>query len=170
MPVENDHTGRSLLTLPAVDLIERAVAPAVVGAADHQPVGRIRFEQPFSRDRLVRSEDRRHREGRRRRRCRRLRLLCGKNGGPGHDSRDQSFCDAPGFHRRLPLLINFSYARGAPTPRAAAWGPTPTRDALRAVALRAYPSLSRCVRSLVLARPAVTVHLLALTAKRVESP
>ncbi len=66
------------------DLGERAVAPAVIGAADHGPVAVLRLGQAIRRDRLVILQNLRHR--RRRRRCglgRRLRRgdqpeYCGK--------------------------------------------------------------------------------------------
>jgi hypothetical protein len=53
------------------DLIERAVAPAVVRAADHQPTPGIRLQQPFRRDRRIALNQR----GNRRRRGRRRPLL-----------------------------------------------------------------------------------------------
>jgi hypothetical protein len=42
-PVEKLQTGTRLFTLAGVDLIERAVAPALVVAAGHQPISRFRI-------------------------------------------------------------------------------------------------------------------------------
>ena len=64
------------------DLIERAVAPAVVGAPDHQPVAVLRLLQPLGGDGRVVLQDRR-----KRRRWRRLRDYCAR--GQNHDQRDQ---------------------------------------------------------------------------------
>ena len=64
-PVDNTHTGCSRLTLSRGDLIERTVAPAVVGAADHQPVAVFGFLQAFRRHRLVILQNLRNGRGRR---------------------------------------------------------------------------------------------------------
>ena len=53
------------------DLIERAVAPAVVGAPDHQPVAGVGILQALGRHRLVVPQHGRHRRRRRRRQRRR---------------------------------------------------------------------------------------------------
>ena len=60
-PVANTQTGCSRADVAGRDLVQRAVAPAVVGAPDHQPVAVLGLLQPLGGHRLVVLQDRRNR-------------------------------------------------------------------------------------------------------------
>ena len=64
-PVEKDPHRLQPVDIAARDLIERAVAPAVIGAPDHQPVAVFGVLQALGRDRLVVLQNRRNGRGRR---------------------------------------------------------------------------------------------------------
>ena len=106
------------------DLAQRTVAPAVVGAAEHQPVAIIRLLQSIGRDRLVGRKCRREWQGRGNRiairrhgvrrggRCRgRIwRRLLGERGRAEQSKRERGTCrDTPHSvsieHRFPPLLL-----------------------------------------------------------------
>ncbi len=80
------------------DLPERAVAPAVIGAAEMQPVAVLRLLQPLGGDRRVFLQDLRHRSRHRRCRGRRDGLL---RGSPGHAGRGQKGGHAHALHEKL---------------------------------------------------------------------
>ena len=73
-----DPCGLKALDVVCVDLAERAVAPAVIGAADHRPIGVGRILQAIGRNRLILLQDRRHRRRLKQccARCGRSRQLC----------------------------------------------------------------------------------------------
>ncbi len=122
-PVENTQTGFSRADIRRRDLVERAVAPAVIGAADHQPVAVFRFHEAVGRHRLVAAQDLRHRHIhlRRSRLGERQRDSCGDEGGTpaaeiGHQRISLVRHHTPGERRRSAPVLDQSKGLSAVIP------------------------------------------------------
>src|SRR5262249_32275030 len=121
------------------DFLERAKAPAVVAAAEMEPVAVLGLLQPLGRDRRVFLQDLRHRPGHRRRRDRRdglrhLRRWTGQTGSHEDRGRTDALPQYPGIDHDVSSFVLFAFrgrlsgpsVLGAESPRQV--GMMPTRD------------------------------------------